>query len=204
MLKFEKYKIKNHSVVVSVLYLIFWCQLSWCQAIGNFSHQKKSAPAAWSTALPTSTLTAGKKRNRRPGRFMAVSTTTIESLSGSMKSSAFAIEMKTSVLMRSGMPYFRMKSSTESSSWRLMNSWSHGLTWYKSQRGYLWEANFGQTKFGCKSLMELQKNLLNPLSVCSPKKVSYPWGLKWNQKKHTPLPKKRIAFPAHNSLWPSL
>eukprot|EP00962_Isochrysis_galbana_P053022 scaffold24490_cov101-Isochrysis_galbana.AAC.2 len=36
---------------------------------------------------------------------MAVSTTVMESLSGSMKSSALAIEMKTSSLMRSGMPY---------------------------------------------------------------------------------------------------
>ena len=33
------------------------------------------------------------------------------------------MEMKTSSLMRSGMPYLRMKSSTESSSCALMNSW---------------------------------------------------------------------------------
>mmetsp|Transcript_47797 Transcript_47797/g.119457 ORF Transcript_47797/g.119457 Transcript_47797/m.119457 type:complete len:305 (-) Transcript_47797:236-1150(-) len=55
-------------------------------------------------------------------RFMAVSTTVIDSLSGSMKSSALAIEMKTSVLMRSGMPYLRMNSRHDSSSWSLMNS----------------------------------------------------------------------------------
>ena len=45
-------------------------------------------------------------------RFIAVSTTVMESLSGSMKSSALAMEMNTSSLMRSGMPYLRMKSST--------------------------------------------------------------------------------------------
>mmetsp|Transcript_11256 Transcript_11256/g.46984 ORF Transcript_11256/g.46984 Transcript_11256/m.46984 type:complete len:242 (+) Transcript_11256:1621-2346(+) len=55
-------------------------------------------------------------------RFMAVSTTVMESLSGSIKSSALAIEMKTSSLMRSGMPYLRMKSRTESSSCSSMKS----------------------------------------------------------------------------------
>mmetsp|Transcript_26182 Transcript_26182/g.76788 ORF Transcript_26182/g.76788 Transcript_26182/m.76788 type:complete len:225 (+) Transcript_26182:887-1561(+) len=55
-------------------------------------------------------------------RFIAVSTTVMESLSGSMKSSALAMAMKTSSLMRSGMPYLRMKSVTESSSWASMKS----------------------------------------------------------------------------------
>mmetsp|Transcript_25809 Transcript_25809/g.37025 ORF Transcript_25809/g.37025 Transcript_25809/m.37025 type:complete len:262 (-) Transcript_25809:1400-2185(-) len=49
-------------------------------------------------------------------RFMAVSTTVIDSLSGSMKSSALAMATNTSSLMRSGMPYLRMKSVTLSSS----------------------------------------------------------------------------------------
>ena len=56
-------------------------------------------------------------------RFMAVRTTVMESLSGSMKSSALAMEMNTSSLMRSGMPYLRMKSRTESSSCASMKSW---------------------------------------------------------------------------------
>ena len=56
-------------------------------------------------------------------RFIAVSTTVIESLSGSMKSSALAIEMKTSSLMRSGMPYLRMNSSTDSSSCASIKDW---------------------------------------------------------------------------------
>mmetsp|Transcript_895 Transcript_895/g.1112 ORF Transcript_895/g.1112 Transcript_895/m.1112 type:complete len:204 (+) Transcript_895:112-723(+) len=56
-------------------------------------------------------------------RFMAVSTTVMDSLSGSMKSRALAMEMNTSSLILSGMPYLRMKSSTLSSSWASMKSW---------------------------------------------------------------------------------
>mmetsp|Transcript_28872 Transcript_28872/g.57711 ORF Transcript_28872/g.57711 Transcript_28872/m.57711 type:complete len:257 (+) Transcript_28872:666-1436(+) len=55
--------------------------------------------------------------------FMAVSTTVMDSLSGSMKSRAFAMEMNTSLLILSGMPYLRMKSVTLSSSCRSMKSW---------------------------------------------------------------------------------
>mmetsp|Transcript_22416 Transcript_22416/g.55249 ORF Transcript_22416/g.55249 Transcript_22416/m.55249 type:complete len:203 (-) Transcript_22416:679-1287(-) len=55
-------------------------------------------------------------------RFIAVSTTVMLSLSGSMKSRALAMLMKTSVLMRSGMPYLRMNSRHESSSWSSINS----------------------------------------------------------------------------------
>ena len=50
-------------------------------------------------------------------RFMAVNTTVMESLSVSMKSSAFAMGMKTSSMIRSGIPYFRQNSVTEDSSW---------------------------------------------------------------------------------------
>mmetsp|Transcript_44498 Transcript_44498/g.144624 ORF Transcript_44498/g.144624 Transcript_44498/m.144624 type:complete len:320 (-) Transcript_44498:189-1148(-) len=56
-------------------------------------------------------------------RFIAVSTTVIESLSGSMKSSAFAIAMKISSLTVSGMPYLSMNSLTLSSSCASMNGW---------------------------------------------------------------------------------
>ena len=54
-------------------------------------------------------------------RFIAVRTTLIESLSGSIKSSAFPIAMKISSLTRWGMPNLRMNSSTESSSCLSMN-----------------------------------------------------------------------------------
>mmetsp|Transcript_46285 Transcript_46285/g.124349 ORF Transcript_46285/g.124349 Transcript_46285/m.124349 type:complete len:242 (+) Transcript_46285:555-1280(+) len=54
-------------------------------------------------------------------RFIAVSTTVMESLSGSMKSRALAMAMKTSSLMRSGIPYCCMNSSTERSSCSSMN-----------------------------------------------------------------------------------
>mmetsp|Transcript_12757 Transcript_12757/g.32724 ORF Transcript_12757/g.32724 Transcript_12757/m.32724 type:complete len:318 (+) Transcript_12757:495-1448(+) len=53
-------------------------------------------------------------------RFMAVSTTVMDSLSGSIKSSAFAIAINTSSLIRSGMPYLRMNSVTDISSWASM------------------------------------------------------------------------------------
>mmetsp|Transcript_106386 Transcript_106386/g.297884 ORF Transcript_106386/g.297884 Transcript_106386/m.297884 type:complete len:231 (+) Transcript_106386:767-1459(+) len=56
-------------------------------------------------------------------RFMAVNTTVILSLSGSIKSRALAMAMKTSSLIRSGIPYFRMKSVTESSSCASMKGW---------------------------------------------------------------------------------
>mmetsp|Transcript_11849 Transcript_11849/g.24672 ORF Transcript_11849/g.24672 Transcript_11849/m.24672 type:complete len:307 (+) Transcript_11849:988-1908(+) len=56
-------------------------------------------------------------------RFMAVRTTVMDSLSGSMKSRALAMAMNTSSLMRSGMPYLRMKSVTDSSSCASMNDW---------------------------------------------------------------------------------
>mmetsp|Transcript_160576 Transcript_160576/g.490867 ORF Transcript_160576/g.490867 Transcript_160576/m.490867 type:complete len:227 (-) Transcript_160576:526-1206(-) len=49
-------------------------------------------------------------------RFIAVSTTVMDSLSGSMKSRALAMAMKTSSLIRSGMPYCCMNWRTERSS----------------------------------------------------------------------------------------
>mmetsp|Transcript_37727 Transcript_37727/g.82060 ORF Transcript_37727/g.82060 Transcript_37727/m.82060 type:complete len:362 (-) Transcript_37727:221-1306(-) len=74
-------------------------------------------------------------------RFMAVSTTTMDSLSGSIKSSALAMEMNTSVLMRSGMPYLRMKVRQLSSSCLSMKSCpsinigaSAGMHWIFSLR----------------------------------------------------------------------
>ena len=84
-----------------------------CSAIG--AHSRSGwLPSRKAICSPSSSLRK---------RFIAVSTTAIDSLSGSMKSSAFAIEMKTSSLIRSGIPYLRMKSSTESSSCASMKSW---------------------------------------------------------------------------------
>mmetsp|Transcript_116264 Transcript_116264/g.290275 ORF Transcript_116264/g.290275 Transcript_116264/m.290275 type:complete len:213 (+) Transcript_116264:582-1220(+) len=86
---------------------------SMCSTIG--AHKRSgwfpSKNAVW---LPSVSLM---------NRFMAVSTTVIESRSGSMKSSAFAIGMKISLPMRSGMPYFCMKSFTDSSSWASIKLW---------------------------------------------------------------------------------
>ena len=79
-------------------------------------------------------------------RFMAVSTTVMDSLSGSMKSSAFAIGMKTSSMIRSGIPYFRQNSVTEHSSWasiKLCPSISMG-----SKGGPVWSF------LGCTKAME--------------------------------------------------
>mmetsp|Transcript_19641 Transcript_19641/g.33011 ORF Transcript_19641/g.33011 Transcript_19641/m.33011 type:complete len:225 (+) Transcript_19641:946-1620(+) len=55
-------------------------------------------------------------------RFMAVRTTTMDSLSGSMKSRALAMEMNTSVLILSGMPYLRMNVRQLNSSCLSMKS----------------------------------------------------------------------------------
>mmetsp|Transcript_5749 Transcript_5749/g.13523 ORF Transcript_5749/g.13523 Transcript_5749/m.13523 type:complete len:225 (-) Transcript_5749:702-1376(-) len=56
-------------------------------------------------------------------RFIAVSTTVMESLSGSMKSRALAMAMKTSSLILSGIPYCLMNCSTDKSSCPSMNFW---------------------------------------------------------------------------------
>mmetsp|Transcript_1474 Transcript_1474/g.4868 ORF Transcript_1474/g.4868 Transcript_1474/m.4868 type:complete len:272 (+) Transcript_1474:780-1595(+) len=56
-------------------------------------------------------------------RFIAVSTTVMDSLSGSMKSSAFPMAMKISSLIVSGMPYFSMNWSTLNSSCSSMKLW---------------------------------------------------------------------------------
>ncbi|KAL7553899.1 hypothetical protein ACHAWF_017239 [Thalassiosira exigua] len=56
-------------------------------------------------------------------RFIAVRTTVIESLSGSMKSRALAMAINTSSLMRSGMPYLRMNCVTLNSSCASIKDW---------------------------------------------------------------------------------
>mmetsp|Transcript_46288 Transcript_46288/g.90374 ORF Transcript_46288/g.90374 Transcript_46288/m.90374 type:complete len:213 (+) Transcript_46288:1074-1712(+) len=53
-------------------------------------------------------------------RFMAVRITLMLSLSGSVKSSALPMATKISSLIRSGMPYFFINSTTLSSSWASM------------------------------------------------------------------------------------
>mmetsp|Transcript_10796 Transcript_10796/g.30648 ORF Transcript_10796/g.30648 Transcript_10796/m.30648 type:complete len:279 (-) Transcript_10796:344-1180(-) len=56
-------------------------------------------------------------------RFIAVNTTVMDNLSGSIKSNAFAMEINTSSLILSGMPYFLMKSVTDNSSCLSIKSW---------------------------------------------------------------------------------
>mmetsp|Transcript_2601 Transcript_2601/g.6591 ORF Transcript_2601/g.6591 Transcript_2601/m.6591 type:complete len:305 (+) Transcript_2601:854-1768(+) len=111
-------------------------------------------------------------------RFMAVSTTVIESLSGSMKSRALAIEMNTSVLMRSGMPYLRMNSRHESSSWSLMNSCplmsmgsSAGMHWIFSWRvSIFWFIRMASPKLKGAGIPGMKLKVVNsPGSSCMAK-----------------------------------
>mmetsp|Transcript_8314 Transcript_8314/g.23160 ORF Transcript_8314/g.23160 Transcript_8314/m.23160 type:complete len:248 (+) Transcript_8314:999-1742(+) len=111
-------------------------------------------------------------------RFMAVSTTVMDSLSGSMKSRALAMEMKTSSLMRSGIPYFRIKSSTESSSWSSMKSWpsmsmgmSGGAVWSFSPRvSIFWLRRMARPKLrGAGMPLTKSKVVNSPGSSCMAK-----------------------------------
>mmetsp|Transcript_4643 Transcript_4643/g.14806 ORF Transcript_4643/g.14806 Transcript_4643/m.14806 type:complete len:343 (-) Transcript_4643:80-1108(-) len=113
-------------------------------------------------------------------RFIAVKTTVIESLSGSMKSSAFAMEMKTSSLMRSGMPYLRMKSSTESSSCALMKSWPSmsigskgGAVWsFSPSVSIFWFSKIARPKLNGAGMPGTKSNVVNsPGSSCIAKTI---------------------------------
>mmetsp|Transcript_26766 Transcript_26766/g.61970 ORF Transcript_26766/g.61970 Transcript_26766/m.61970 type:complete len:308 (+) Transcript_26766:878-1801(+) len=121
-------------------------------------------------------------------RFIAVSTTVIESLSGSMKSSALAIEMKTSVLMRSGMPYLRMNSRQESSSWSLMNSWplismgsSAGMHWIFSWSvSIFWFSRMASPKLNGAGIPGIKSKVVNsPGSSCIAKIIW--WIFHWRR-----------------------
>mmetsp|Transcript_12365 Transcript_12365/g.40482 ORF Transcript_12365/g.40482 Transcript_12365/m.40482 type:complete len:210 (-) Transcript_12365:500-1129(-) len=113
-------------------------------------------------------------------RFMAVKTTVIDSLSGSIKSSALAMEMKTSSLMRSGMPYLRMKSSTDSSSWALMKSWpsmsmgsNGGAVWsFSPSVSIFWFSKIARPKLKGAGMPGIKSKVVNsPGSSCMAKTI---------------------------------
>mmetsp|Transcript_64161 Transcript_64161/g.126782 ORF Transcript_64161/g.126782 Transcript_64161/m.126782 type:complete len:254 (-) Transcript_64161:310-1071(-) len=108
-------------------------------------------------------------------RFIAVSTTVIESLSGSIKSRAFAIEMKTSSLMRSGIPYLRMNSRTESSSCASMNDWPSmsigrrgGAVWiFSGSVSIFWFIKIARPKLNGAGMPGMKSKVVNsPGSSC--------------------------------------
>mmetsp|Transcript_29389 Transcript_29389/g.99908 ORF Transcript_29389/g.99908 Transcript_29389/m.99908 type:complete len:209 (+) Transcript_29389:848-1474(+) len=113
-------------------------------------------------------------------RFMAVKTTVMLSLSGSIKSSALAMEMKTSSLMRSGMPYLRMKSSTDSSSWALMKSWpsmsmgsNGGAVWsFSPSVSIFWFSKIARPKLKGAGMPGIKSKVVNsPGSSCMAKTI---------------------------------
>ena len=79
-----------------------WTAGGWTAGGGPQSAAKRRLPEGW---LPRGTAQCEEEGGVRDSRFIAVSTTVIESLSGSMKSSALPIATKISSLMRRGMPY---------------------------------------------------------------------------------------------------
>mmetsp|Transcript_7136 Transcript_7136/g.21020 ORF Transcript_7136/g.21020 Transcript_7136/m.21020 type:complete len:249 (-) Transcript_7136:402-1148(-) len=134
-------------------------------------------------------------------RFMAVSTTVMESLSGSMKSRALAMEMKTSSLMRSGMPYLRMKSSTESSSCALMNSWPSmsigsrgGAVWsFSPSVSIFWLSRIARPKLKGAGMPGMKSKVVNsPGSSCMAKTIlcTFHWSRSWMPSSL----KRRIMF----------
>mmetsp|Transcript_19602 Transcript_19602/g.52894 ORF Transcript_19602/g.52894 Transcript_19602/m.52894 type:complete len:205 (+) Transcript_19602:1180-1794(+) len=112
-------------------------------------------------------------------RFMAVSTTVMDNLSGSMKSRALAMAMKTSSLMRSGMPYLRMKSVTESSSCASMNScpsmsmgMSGGAVWIFSQSvSIFWLLRMASPKLKGAGMPGMKSKVVNSPGSCCMAKI---------------------------------
>mmetsp|Transcript_59291 Transcript_59291/g.144985 ORF Transcript_59291/g.144985 Transcript_59291/m.144985 type:complete len:203 (-) Transcript_59291:740-1348(-) len=101
--------------------------------------------------------------------FMAVRTTVIDNLSGSMKSKAFAIAMNTSSLIRSGIPYFRMNSVTDSSSCASMKgcpSMSMGINggavWIFSPNvNIFWLSKIANPKLNGAGIPGMKSNVVN-------------------------------------------
>mmetsp|Transcript_30764 Transcript_30764/g.52631 ORF Transcript_30764/g.52631 Transcript_30764/m.52631 type:complete len:226 (+) Transcript_30764:1152-1829(+) len=133
--------------------------------------------------------------------FIAVSTTVIESLSGSMKSSAFAMEMKTSSLIRSGMPYLRIKSSTESSSCASMKSWPWtsigsrgGAVWIFSPRvSIFWLRRIASPKLNGAGIPGMKSKVVNsPGSSCMAKIIL--WTFHWRRSWMPSSAKRFIMF----------
>mmetsp|Transcript_7605 Transcript_7605/g.23166 ORF Transcript_7605/g.23166 Transcript_7605/m.23166 type:complete len:225 (-) Transcript_7605:125-799(-) len=134
-------------------------------------------------------------------RFIAVRMTVIESLSGSMKSSALAMPMKTSSLIRSGMPYLRMKSRTESSSWSSMNSWplmsmgrSGGAVWsFSPSVSIFWLRRIASAKLNGAGMPGMKSNVVNsPGSSCIAKIIL--WTFHWSRSCRSSSLKRFIMF----------
>mmetsp|Transcript_4719 Transcript_4719/g.14994 ORF Transcript_4719/g.14994 Transcript_4719/m.14994 type:complete len:289 (-) Transcript_4719:43-909(-) len=111
---------------------------------------------------------------------MAVRTTVMDSLSGSMKSRAFAMEMKTSSLIRSGMPYLRMNCSTESSSCLSIKSWpsmsmgsSGGAVWiFSGSVSIFWFNRIARAKLKGAGMPATKSKVVNsPGSSCIAKTI---------------------------------
>mmetsp|Transcript_43683 Transcript_43683/g.137667 ORF Transcript_43683/g.137667 Transcript_43683/m.137667 type:complete len:320 (-) Transcript_43683:175-1134(-) len=134
-------------------------------------------------------------------RFIAVSTTVIESLSGSMKSSAFAIEMKTSSLIRSGIPYLRMKSSTESSSCASIKSCpstsigSSGgaVCTFSPSVSIFWLSRMASPKLNGAGIPGRKSNVVNSPGNCCIAKIIL-WTFHWRRSWMPSSVKRRIMF----------
>mmetsp|Transcript_14460 Transcript_14460/g.30556 ORF Transcript_14460/g.30556 Transcript_14460/m.30556 type:complete len:250 (-) Transcript_14460:388-1137(-) len=123
-------------------------------------------------------------------RFIAVSTTVIESLSGSMKSRALAIATKTSSLMRSGMPYFLMNSSTDSSSCASMKDWpctsigrsGGAVCSFSSSVSIFWLSRIASPKLNGAGMPGMKSKVVNsPGSCCIAKIIlcTFHWRRSW-------------------------
>mmetsp|Transcript_27786 Transcript_27786/g.80564 ORF Transcript_27786/g.80564 Transcript_27786/m.80564 type:complete len:225 (-) Transcript_27786:359-1033(-) len=108
-------------------------------------------------------------------RFMAVNTTVMDKFSGSMKSKAFAIAMKTSSLILSGIPCRRMNSRTEMSSWASMNDWPSinignrggAVCSFSGRVSIFWFIKIAKTKFSGAGIPWMKSNVVNsPGSSC--------------------------------------
>mmetsp|Transcript_56721 Transcript_56721/g.101906 ORF Transcript_56721/g.101906 Transcript_56721/m.101906 type:complete len:242 (+) Transcript_56721:1306-2031(+) len=111
-------------------------------------------------------------------RFIAVKTTVMDSLSGSMKSRAFAMLRKNSSRMRSGMPYFFMNSFTDMSSCLLMNFWpsmsigsSGGAVWnFSGIVSIFWFIKMARAKLSGAGTPSKKSNVVNsPGNSCMAK-----------------------------------
>mmetsp|Transcript_29316 Transcript_29316/g.94222 ORF Transcript_29316/g.94222 Transcript_29316/m.94222 type:complete len:214 (+) Transcript_29316:192-833(+) len=134
-------------------------------------------------------------------RFIAVSTTAIDMRSGSMKSSAFAIEMKTSSLIRSGIPYLRMKSSTESSSCASMKSCpstsigSSGgaVCTFSPSVSIFWLSRMASPKLNGAGIPGRKSNVVNSPGNCCIAKIIL-WTFHWRRSWMPSSVKRRIMF----------
>mmetsp|Transcript_5192 Transcript_5192/g.10941 ORF Transcript_5192/g.10941 Transcript_5192/m.10941 type:complete len:309 (+) Transcript_5192:836-1762(+) len=122
-------------------------------------------------------------------RFMAVSTTVMESLSGSIKSRALAMAMKTSSLIRSGIPYLRMNCVTENSSCASMKGCpsmsmgsSGGAVWsFSGKLSIFWFMRMARPKLKGAGMPGIKSNEVNsPGSSCIAKIILWTFHWRWS------------------------